>query len=211
METRMHARFRLIRLLESRLVSSDFHLDMDISINVATPQAKNRIKAMRLWLDQFLDGGIAISSSCELNTSTIEESSNHVMLCPDEPHDYLLLLLIHSKLNAIGAGDAVINKTSMVSDTGEGFSNVFSGSVDDWLPTARDWSGSGDLKRDPWWRRDDSSMLDMTMPNDGQEWPELGIDLLQAVSEDDIDDSENRSVAKIIRPTFKPRVILPDD
>lgn len=207
----MHARFRLIRLLESRLVSSDFHLDMDISINAATPQAKNRIKAMRLWLDQFLDGGIAISSSCELDTSTIEQSSNHVMLCPEDPHDYLLLLLIHSKLNAIGAGDAVINKTSMISDTGEGFGNVFSGPVDDWLPSARDWLGSDDLRREPWWRRGDSSMLDMTIPDDGQAWPELGIDLMQAVGEDEIADSEIQPAAKIIRPTFKPRIILPDD
>jgi len=211
----MHASFRVIRLLEDRLVASDFVLDcvIDILPTSNTSEAKDRIKAMRLWLDEYLDGSIAFGANTEVNTETLEAISNSVIMCPDDPHDYLMLLLIHSKLDAI-AGDAmVISKTNMISDTGEGFSNSVEGTAEEWLPSMSEWMGPKSYHDKPWWSRSDSSTMDMKY-DDGEDItkiPELGIDLVGAVRSTRSDTNEQRPVADIVKPSFKPRVLTPDD
>jgi hypothetical protein len=211
----MHASFRVIRLLEDRLIASDFVLDcvIDILPTSNTAEAKDRIKAMRLWLDEYLDGAIAFGVNTEISTETLEAISNSVLMCPDDPHDYLLLLLIHSKLDAIAGDTVVISRTNMISDTGEGFSNSVEGTAEDWLPSMADWMGPRSYHDRPWWSRSDSSTVDMKHEEgeDLKQIPELGIDLIEAVRSTRPDTGENKPVADIVKPAFKPRVLTPDD
>lgn len=212
LETRMHMGFRLMRVIDARLVAGDCRLDLTINITMGQKSAKDRLKAMRLWIEQFLDGSIAIPAGRDLDTTTFEELTNFVLLCPDEPHDYLLLLLIHSKLNAIGAGEVVIETSSMVTDTGEGFSNSISGTTEDWLPSMQEWMGPRSYHDRPWWERDDSSTLDMMAEegDDLSQTPNLGVNLLALISQEYKPD-EPAPVAEIIKPKFKPRLVSLDD
>lgn len=214
LETRMHADFRVIRVIEKRLMASDCHLSLTIDISPDQKSAKDRIKAMRLWLERFVDGCVAISSGDGVDTTMLEQITNNVMICPDEPHDYLLLILIHSKLNAIGGGEVIVESTSMDSDTGEGFSNTFSGPADEWLPSIKEWIGPLTFHDVPWWRRADSSTMDMK-PLDGddvEKIPDLGSDLIAMVRAplEEREEAPER-MAEIIRPAFKPRLVKSDD
>ena len=208
----MHARFRLIRLLEGHMVCSDCELkiDIDISKSCDTAVAKNRLKAMKLWLEDFVDGCVAYDVHTDVDTTFLEHVSNHVMMAPTEPHDYLLLSLLHAKLSAIGGGDIIIRQTHLMTDTNEGFSNSLSGTTDDMLPAISEWMGDRRFHESPWWHRTDSSMMDLKPEPDDDltVMPELGDDLLKLVSP--AKDSGGKP-AEIIRVSFKPRVIDGED
>jgi hypothetical protein len=205
-----------MRLLEDRLTASDCALELEIDIPPSSRPwvAKNRLKAMRLWIERFLDGSVAFSTGTEIDTTMFEKISNHVMMCPEEPHDYLLLVLIHSKLMAICGDEVLISATSLHTDTGEGFSNTAEGTTEDWLPTMAEWIGPRHFHEVPWWNRSDSSMMDLRPEDDDDlsNKPELGIDLIGMVSADGEPAKEELApVAEIIKPSFKPRIITADD
>lgn len=211
--------FRIIRLIENRLIASDCLLETTIDVRPRKQgsRAKERIKAMRLWIDEFVDGSVAISVGQGIDTSTIEQVSNNVLMCPDDPHDYLLLLLLHSKLSAIGEDEVIVGSTKLVSDQGEGFTNHVEGTVEDWLPSMAEWIGPRHFHDHPWWARPDSSTMDLK-PEDGDDLsdlPELGYDLLAMVSvaqkTEAVAPELQERTAEIIKPVFKPRVIPGSD
>lgn len=210
MNTKMSTNFQILRLLENRLCSSECHLEIELDLNHETPPdiAKNKLKAIRFWLSEFVHGCIAYDVHTEIDTTLLEEVANNIMLCPDEPQDYLLLMLLHSKLCAIGGEEVGIRSTSLITDTGEGFSNTVEGSIGDWLPDIDQWIGEKRFWNLPWWSREDSSTVDL-IPEDGDDLdikPHIGENLLELVS-DDPKVEEKSQPAEIIKPTFKPRII----
>lgn len=211
----MHAAFRIIRLLDNQLIASNCIIDCSIDIvptsNPST--AKDRIKAMRLWIEEYLDGAVAFGVNTDANTETLASIGNQIIMCPDDPHDYLLLLLIHSKLDAIGGDEIVISKTNLISDTGEGFSNSIEGTTEDWLPVHSTWMGEPAYHDRPWWYRDDSSTVDMKYEEgeDITDVPELGINLIELVGQKQPASANERPMAEIVKPAFKPRVLTLDD
>jgi len=217
-ETKLHEGFRIIRLIDDHLMASDCQLDITIDIPADSPKrdAANRIKAMKLWLGSFVDGSVAIGAGTEMDTTTIEKISNNVLICPDDPHDYLLLMLIHAKLTAIGGGLVIVTRTALASDTGDGFSNAISGINHDWLPSMDEWMGPKAFHDVPWWNRSDSSTMDMRPEpgDDPSNVPDLGSDLIAMVdkqAERPSSGPEKVEPAEIIKPTFKPKVITSDD
>lgn len=212
----MHVDFRIIRLLEKHLVASDCQLDMEIDIVAGSDptMAKDRLKAMKFWVETFLDGSLAFGVNTTVDTSSFESISNNIVMCPDDPHDYLLLLLMHSKLSAIGGPEISVGSMNLISDTGEGFSNSIDGFADEWLPSMSEWMGDRHFHERPWWGRDDSSTIDLhAEPDDDLSVkPELGVDLMALVrsTPSSIQPAE-RPAAEIIKPQFKPRVLTPDD
>jgi hypothetical protein len=211
----MHAAFRIIRLLDNQLIASNCIIDCSIDIlPTSNPSnAKDRIKAMRLWIEEYLDGALAFGINTNANTETFESIGNQIMMCPDDPHDYLLLLLIHSKLDAIGGSGIVVSKTNLISDTGEGFSNSVEGTAEDWLPVNSQWIGEPAYHDRPWWHRDDSSTVDMKYEEgeDITDVPELGINLIELVGQKQPSPDNEQPLAEIVKPAFKPRVLTLDD
>ena len=211
----MHADFRIMRLLDDHLMASDCRMEFVIDIEPNTRLAKERIKAMKLWIESFLDGCVAISAGSDIDTTTFEKISNNVMICPDHPHDYLLLLLIHSKMNAIGGGEIIVQQSTLSADSGEGFSNTVSGTTEEWLPSMSEWMGPRHFHDRPWWERSDSSTMDMKPEDDDDlsDIPELGMDLISLVSSKQAAEDKDASgnVAEIIKPVFRPRIITADD
>lgn len=195
-------------------MASDCQLEMDIDIahDAIPSNAKHRLQAMKIWLEDFVDGSIAYGVRTEVDTTILEEISNNIIMCPDDPHDHLLLILLHSKLTAIGGDAVIINRSSMTADTGEGFSNSVEGYPDEWLPDIETWMGPRSFWKDPWWAREDSSTMDIKPDDDDdlESKPDLGVDLIKLVSME-VGTPTHENVAEIIKPGFKPRIITQDD
>lgn len=215
-ETRLNVPFKIIRLLEGRVEASNCDIELLLTVDNkdSTNEAKTRLKAIKMWLESFLDGCVCYHTSTEMDTNLLTEISNHIMMCPDEPHDHVLLMLIHTKVSAIGGDDVLILSSSLVSDTSEGFSCSISGPAGDCLPSMEEWIGLRHFHKSPWWYREDSSMIDM-LPNDDDDLtviPDLGEDLILLTKSEDIADdiTDEKITAEIIKPTFKPRIITND-
>ena len=92
----------------------------------------------------------------------------------------------------------------------------------DILPNITEWMGERVYFNEPWWNRSDSSMIDMTADDtdDLSIKPELGINLIELVTDNsdliesiDVEktEDETKKSAEILRPTFRPRIIISDD
>ena len=214
METQWHSSFPIVRLLDDNLVASNCNLDFTIDVAKDGPMNihKKSLMAMKFWIDHFLNGALAYNIHTSLDTTLFEQLSNNIIMCPEDPHDYLMLVLIHAKLNAIGGGYAIVTKTKFWSDTAEGFSNTFDGNPNDWLPTLANWMGDTYYFDKPWWHRGDGGTVDMPVNgNDVNEKPDILIDLIDIVSFDDNSVQSNSQEAEIIKPQFKPIIIKNDN
>lgn len=228
LETSMGLEFNIHRLLETKFISSK--CSVIVKLDIAPTQhpllAKNRIRAMKAWVEDYINDAVMFSVSTDVDTTIFEQISNNIVMAPEEPHDYLLLILIHSKLLAFAGDDIIIHKTRLTTNTGEGFSSAISGDTSDWLPNMTDWVGSRHFHKKPWWNRADSSTIDLK-PNEDDDLlnvPALGIDLIAefALEDDDqrntssshiVDTDQNNvhNIAEVIKPVFKPRIISNDD
>lgn len=220
-ETMLHLTFKIIRLIGNRLEASFCDLDLDISIN--NKNSKNtapiRMKAIKMWIESFVDGCVCYDATTDIDIGMLSEVSNHIMMCHDEPHDHILLQLLHTKLSTIGGDEIIITASSLSSDTGEGFSCRVSGSIGECLPSMKEWIGDKNYHQSPWWYRDDSSTIDLIPGDDADlgDIPVLGEDMFSIIQSMDVsalkDDSntKNAETSEIIKPVFKPRIIENED
>lgn len=205
--------FNVIRVLNKKLVSShiDIQLELDFDDQANKLDQISALERMKRWLDEILNGCLAFNTKGELPTGTIEVLDNNLMFCPDEPYDFLLLVLIYSKLNAIGQGAVSVVHCELTSDMGDGFGNWFEGNAAEVLPTLSEWAGERTYFDKPWWDRPDGSMIDMWAgPDDDiSKKPDILIDLSAGPSI--VSDLELESEpAEIIKPNFKPTIIGDD-
>jgi hypothetical protein len=218
-ETRLKVRFKLIRLIDDRLESSKCKLELLLSLNnkLDAKASSTRLRAMKIWIESFVNGCVCYNLNTEIDTEILAEISNHVMMCHDEPHDHILLMLLHTKLTTIGGDDVLIMSSTLSSDTGEGFSCTASGPSGDCLPTMEAWIGERSFHPSPWWYRDDSSMFDM-YPEEDEDLsiiPKLGENMIKLVQDLDKEEADEEAdddvqMAEIIKPKFKPRIIETD-
>lgn len=216
-ETRLNLMFKIIRLIDDRFEASMCDLDILLTINNknGNDEAKTRLKAIKMWVENFVDGCLCYDAHTKLDTNILTQVTNYIMMCPDEPHDHMLLMLLHSKLTTLGGDDVIILESSLNSDTGEGFSCSVRGPVGDSLPNMSEWMGERHFHKQPWWYREDSGMLDMR-PEDDEDLsiiPQIGDDIIQIsrdtniIENTDFSKLENNNIAEIIRPKFKPHII----
>lgn len=205
-ETEILKQIRIIRLLDGELLGSDIdlHVNLEFDGSDKKPMIKSKLKAMMIWINEYLNGSIFYSVQTEHDTALFEEVKNHVVMCPDEPHDYLIAMLVHSKLQAFGGNVVSIKSTAVQSDSSDGFCQKVTGDVSVLLPDMKIWIGQRHFHAAPWWRRHDSSTVDMKPDenDDLKNIPELGDQLLDCI------ESNN---AEIIKPTFKPRIITNEE
>lgn len=214
METTLTFNFRLIRLLDHDLVPGECEitLHLGLSSDGDTVIQENCLKAIKFWLDTVLESSIAYWPGTDVDTKLFEKISNNIILTPEEPNDYHMCLLLHSKINAIGQGHVIVNKTEFSSDTGDGFKCAFSGDISNWLSMEKDWMGVKNVFEQPWWLRKDCSTLDMPY-EDGDDVvyikEALTIDLLDMMGAK-IEESNDKT-AEIIKPAFKLKLIKDDE
>ena len=198
---------KIMRLIERRLISSnmdvffefEFNEDHDKQVQALT------IFKMKKWIETIVDGSLAFNTSSSVPTATIEKIDNHMMFCPEEPYDFLVSLLMHSKLNAIGGDVVDVIRLQVLSDMGDGFGNWVEGDSSGMLPTITEWVGERFYYDKPWWDRSDGGMMDMWPGSDDD--VTIKPDILIDLSSDTDDDAEP---AEIIKPNFNPTVIKDD-
>lgn len=203
--------FNIIRMLNGRLVSSTIELSLELDFDDDASKADqiSALERMKRWMDTILNGSVAFNTKGNIPTGTIEVLENNLMFCPDEPYDFLLMLLIYSKLNAIGQGSVSVVHCELASDMGDGFGNWFEGNAAELLPSLSEWAGERTYFDKPWWIRSDGSMIDMWAGPDDDitKKPDILIDLGIEPSILDVMDLEP---AEIIKPNFKPTIISDD-
>ena len=220
LETILRHRFRFHRLLENRLVASDCEIECDINIlNFDSMEEIHlRFSAIKLWMDDFIDGGLAFHKDSVLDTDWIDQLGNAPIMCPEEPLDHIIASLLHTKFNAIGGNVVEITRTHFICDTSRGFSNAISGKVCEWLPEMVDWMGERAMHVVPWWHRPDISTFDFIRNSEDdvdQQVVDFGgplIEMIRADHEPDLRTPEaERKPAEIIKPVFRPRIVNTDD
>ncbi len=204
---------RIIRLVDQRLesVRLDLTMDLDFNSNRDDHLSHQHLNRMRTWVDEVLDDCVVINVHDETDTSMLGEVQNNVMFCPEEPHDYLLLTLITSKLNAIGCGYVTVLNSTLKVDTSDGFSLSLSGDTDDLLPSGEEWMSSVRYWEEPWWNRPDGGMMDIPVleGEDPSIKPDILIDLGDELPIPKILEKDTPTLdvleksAEIIRPDFK--------
>lgn len=203
--------FNVIRVLNKRLVSSTIELSLELDFDDDASKADqiSALERMKRWMDTILNGSVAFNTKGDISTGTIEVLENNLMFCPEEPYDFLLMMLIYSKLNAIGQGAVSVVHCELSSDMGDGFGNWFEGNAAELLPSLTEWAGERTYFDKPWWTRSDGSMIDMWAGPDDDitKKPDILIDLGIEPSILDVMDLEP---AEIIKPNFKPTIITDD-
>ena len=212
MSNTINGEYCLMRMMGETLLITHAQLELNIQVVPGHDRLKQAdlIVRMQFWLDNILDGCIALPMNREYSTAWIENLNNPIMFCPEEPNDVMLQVLIHAKLNAIGQGMVVVNASHMTTDIGRGLGTWFDGDPDDMLPSNVDWMGTTHFFTKPWWHRSDAGIMDVVAKD--------GSDLTHAPDiiipwEDLIPIEEQISPARsaeIIRPSFKPNIITND-
>lgn len=202
-------KINIIRLIENRLISSKLNVYFEFEFNDdydGELQTSTIIK-MKKWIELIVDGCLAFNTSSTISMSTIEKIQNHIMFCPDDPYDFMLSLLIYSKLNSIGSNIVDVTKLQISSDLGESFGNWIEGDITGVLPSLEEWVGERSYYDKPWWQRSDGGMIDMWAgPDDDISIkPDILIDL-----DSDLGYDIDNEPAEIIKPNFKPTIIKND-
>lgn len=217
LSTNLDFSIRINKLVEKKLQASvcEFTLDIEFDKNIDSDTHRDHITMLRWWIDNILDNCVAYSIKNNINTSMFEELENNLMFCPEEPHDYLLLLLVVAKINAIGNDVYRVISSCINNNSSLGFGNNLFGDPLDMLPDADNWMGLTRYYDLPWWDRPDGSMLDMPVleGDDPKVKPDILIDLRKAAGLESVKKPSKESKtkpAKIIKPNFKPTIIKKD-
>jgi len=211
--TTLASSHRFMRVINRTMVISECHFDFNLDVVSNGPKGKQAelITRMKFWLDHCLDDCIIVPMDREHGAAFLEEIENAVMFAPTTPNDFLIQVMVHAKLQAIGAGLVNIASSHMTSDTSNGFGIWFEGDPDELLPLQKDWMGERCYFELPWWHRGDAGMIDVPCgdEDDIKQKPDIIIDWYELMKTPE-EQQETKS-AEIIRPQFKPRIVSPDD
>ena len=208
-----NSEFKLNRVIGKQLISGYVTIRMGLEFNPESTRAQQALalKSMKKWLTDVLENAVAFNAKSDFPTETLEFLDNHMMFCPDEPYDFMLMVLIYSKVNAICDGHITVENLEISSDISDGFSNWVEGNVSEFLPTADEWLGEYRYLDTAWWDRSDGAMVEL--------WAEPGDDITTTpdifIPLDNVDISSIVSnieewSAEIIKPNFKPTILRND-
>jgi hypothetical protein len=205
--------FRLIRLIGKQLVSGLVSIRAELFFNQESTKAQQALalKSIKKWILDILDGAVAFNAKNDFPTDTFEFLDNHMMFCPDEPYDFIVMTLLHSKLNAIGDGHVAIESLEINSDLGDGFGNWIEGDASDFLPSVEEWLGEHRFVDVQWWNRADGGMVEMWAQSAEEltTMPDIFIPLDDVDISNIVGDLDEWS-AEIIKPNFKPTILRND-
>jgi hypothetical protein len=211
--TTLNSSHRFLRLINRNLVITECHFDLNLDVIPGAPKNKQAelITRMKFWLDHCLENCIILPMDSEHGVEFVENVDNPVMFAPADPNDFMVQVMVHAKLTAIGAGLVNIDSSHMVSDASNGFGIWFEGNPDELLPLQKDWMGQRCYFELPWWHRGDAGMIDIPCgaEDDITQKPDIIVDWYEIMQSPEQQD--NTQSAEIIRPQFKPRIVSFDD
>jgi hypothetical protein len=211
--TTLGSHHRFLRLINDHLVITEVSFDFNLDVLPGAPKAKQAelINRMKFWLDNCLENSIIMSIHRSDTADFLEGVGNPIMFAPADPNDFLVQVMVHAKLHAIGAGMVNIASSHMTSDASNGFGIWFEGDPDELLPLQRDWMGERAYFELPWWHRGDAGMIDIPCgpEDDVTVKPDIIVDWYQLM--EPAAPEPGAESAEIIRPNFRPRIVSSDD
>ena len=205
--TTLSSNHRFMRLSGQRLVITECYFDFNLDVvpGESKPKQAELITRMKFWLDNVLEDCIVIPMDGDVDTNWMEGLDNTFMFSPTDPTDFLVHVMVHAKLHAIGAGLVNIIGSHMTSDHSNGFGIWFEGDSNELLPLQKDWMGERAYFALPWWHRGDASMVDIiARPEDDiSKKPDIIVDWYQLMNPPEPESNGNS--AEII--PFKPRIV----
>ena len=211
--TTLGSNHRFLRLTDDQLVITECYFDFNLEVIPGALKNKQveLISRMKFWLDHCLENCIVMSMDKAVNPGFLEGINNAIMFAPTDPNDFLIQVMVHAKLHAIGAGLVNIDSSHMTSDISNGFGTWFQGNPDELLPLQKDWMGERAYFELPWWHRGDAGMIDIPCgdEDDVTVKPSIIVDWYSIMEPPAV--GTDAQSAEIIRPNFKPRIVSTDD
>jgi hypothetical protein len=212
-DTHVHYTFHasLVRLIQGHLLPSFFTVKAEIEFMepAYVPLALQKIE---YWLDNFMSRAVAFCASDEtayamfLDDKKAPRLQNYLMITPDDPTDEHIAMILQAKLQALSGGAMAVGMIELSSDDSAGFTFTYLGDGEDELPLMDEWIEGPNWFKEPWWCRDDASMIDTIAPD--------GADLTQipawAVNLDFLANEVVQPEAVIIKADFEPKIVDPE-
>lgn len=196
--------------LDSRLAT--FKVEMYQEGDIPKKEFSMLMEKTRLWFSSVITNSLMFSVNNTYAFKCIFEdgiqvSDNYPMVCPGEPTDEMIAMLVQAKLNAFAA-DIPIAFGSVEIETyrppEEMVNTIYAGFSDEDLPTMSDWIGEVAYHSVPWWNRNDGTTIDILPSEDDDltEPPQQGFDMAC------IENQYKEKAALVVSPSaFKPQVI----
>jgi hypothetical protein len=205
--------FSLCRLVENLLVPSVFKVKAEVDI-LDESGVELAMRKITYWLETVVSSSIAVAANNAIGFQMLlDESStprlqNPMMICPDEPTDNHLCVLLQSKLQSLANGAFAVGMIELSSDNAEGLVFTYVGDSEDVLPGMDQWLAGPTWFEKPWWERDDASTFDTLAPDgaDLTKKPIWAYDIAAMVARDMMPQE-----AIMLKADFMPRIIDGDD
>lgn len=204
------AKFHANRIYDNYIFSSDIEVRAELLFydEEEYPEDFDKIiTKMNYWIDEVVDDSVIFSKdNVWAYKSFINKTSNNIVLCHEEPSDDMLAILMKAKLNTLSGDAFEVGLVEVKSNNNDGINFTFSGNSHGHLPEMKEWIGKHTYFSVPWWYRNDASTMDLIPRRnaDLSKKPEFAYDL-DFVG--DSHDKEPRTLAKVIKHDFRPRVI----
>lgn len=200
--------FSLCRLIDNLIVPSTCKVKAEVDI-LDENLVELAMRKINYWLDSVVSGCIAVAANNSiafqmlLDENSTPRLQNPMMICPDEPTDSNLCVLLQSKLQALAGGAFAVGVIELSSDNAEGLGFTYVGDSEDILPKMSEWINGPTWFDVPWWERDDASTFDTIAPegSDLSEKPVWAYDL-GFVARDMMPQE-----AIVLKADFQPRII----
>lgn len=201
-------KFSLCRLVEKMLVPSYLKVKVEVDI-LEEDLVDIALRKINYWLENIASASIAVAANNAtgfemlLNENSTPLLDNPLMICPEEPTDSNLCILLQAKLQALASGAFAVGMVELTSDNADGLIVTYVGDSDDELPHMSDWISGPTWFDTPWWGRDDASTFD-TVATEGSD---LSIKPAWAYDLDFLARDLMPQEAIILNGNFKPRII----
>lgn len=209
--------FKATRVIGQRLSPTEIEIKCDISTldddsDDYAVRMDVALEKMNYFFNKVIDNSIIMFADNDWASNAFlgenaPETSNMVVLCPEEPTDALLCELLLCKMKAITQGIFNFHSIEVSSTDGRGMSFLFVGDrPGESFPTNEEWLTERNYFSKPWWHREDASTLDILPDedadlNDLPKWAySLGFIAEQLIKPDD-------TASRVVRAEFRPQVI----
>jgi len=199
--------FSVCRLVDNLLFPSVFQVRAEVDI-IDESRVELALRKINYWLSEYVTQAIVIPAnslglSLVLNDDNTPRLQNQLMITPDEPTDDHMCMLLQSKLQALAAGAFAVGMVEVTSDNADGFTFTFTGDSEDELPSMSEWITGPTWFKEPWWLRDDASMIDTVAPPDA----DLSAIPVWATDLNFLDRGSSPQEAIVLKTDFSPRII----
>lgn len=215
---------RVIRVIDKELIPTKIRLRVDFA-NEEGPDPDDQFSILssqagmariRYWLSNRFEDSLLISSENDWALEALSETANRHTTLPGEPTEDVLVMVLQSKLQALGGKHVMIGNLDLEIQDGHGLAFTYVGDGELELPTQEEWMADLAFFDKPWWARCDGWTSD---PMDPKKLPPMlledGTDLIDR-TEPDADSldfiaaeifNNSSHTAEILRPQFKPQII----